>query len=168
VEVCTLQGINDDLILNVKNLKVYFQLTEGLLKAVDGVDFVVKQGKTLGLLGESGCGKTVTGQALLRIVPKPGSVSGEIILRNRADGTLTDLVQLDPFGQEIRKVRGAEISMIFQNPQSPLTPHAAVGAQTVARPVDRLNVAVVEVGDVGRIAPRRVGVPDPRFQLGVG
>ena len=66
--------VTEEPILTVKDLKVYFHLDEGLLKAVDGVDFAVKRGKTLGLVGESGCGKSVTAQAILRIVPSPGEV----------------------------------------------------------------------------------------------
>ena len=69
----------NDVLLEVKNLKVYFQLDEGLLKAVNGVDFVVREGRTLGLVGESGCGKSVTNQALMGLVPPPGIVSGEIL-----------------------------------------------------------------------------------------
>ena len=105
---------NSNTILDVKNLKVHFHLDEGLLKAVDGVDFEVHRQHTLGLVGESGCGKSVTAQALLRIVPKPGVVEGSIMLQRKNGMDLVDLVQLDANGAEARGIRGAEIAMIFQ------------------------------------------------------
>jgi peptide/nickel transport system ATP-binding protein len=140
------QGLQE-VILEVKDLKAYFHLDEGLLKAVDGVDLWIKRGQTLGIVGESGCGKSVTSQALLRIVPKPGVLQGEILLhRNREDmksggkgkekekGAAkqvesVDLVKLDPHGTEIRSIRGGEIAMIFQEPMKAFSPIHTVGNQ---------------------------------------
>ncbi len=118
----------NDTILEVKDVHVHFHLDEGLLKAVNGVDFTVRRGKTLGLVGESGCGKSVTAQAILRIVPKPGRVEGQILL-HRKGGADVDLAALDPFGPEIRAVRGAEISMIFQEPMNAFSPVHTIGDQ---------------------------------------
>src|SRR5512143_2123756 len=93
-------------LLSVRNLKTYFFQDEGTVKAVDGATFDVYPGKTLGIVGESGCGKSVTAQSILRIVDQPGRiVDGEIML-TRADGSQVDLVKLDPRGREIRAVRG--------------------------------------------------------------
>ncbi len=119
---------NNSVLLDVRDLRVFFHLDEGLLKAVDGVTFQVQRQKTLGLVGESGCGKSVTAQALLRIVPSPGRVGGEILLR-RKDGTQVDLAKLDPFGAAIRGVRGAEIAMIFQEPMKAFSPVHTIGNQ---------------------------------------
>ena len=117
----------------MKNLKTYFSLDEGTLKAVDGVDLTIPQSRTSGVIGESGCGKSVTAQSILRIVPSPGKlVSGEILLRGREDGHengVVDLAALDAKGQEIRSIRGREISMIFQEPMTSLSPVHTIGAQ---------------------------------------
>lgn len=122
----------ETVILEMKDVKVQFRLDEGLLKAVDGVDLRIKRGKTLGIVGESGCGKSVTSQALLRIVPKPGEVQGEIRLsRKKADGSyeVVDLAKLDSRGKEIRDIRGGEIAMIFQEPMKAFSPIHTVGNQ---------------------------------------
>jgi len=121
----------DDVILNVKDLRVFFHLDEGLLKAVDGVDFSLKRRRTLGLVGESGCGKSVTAQAILRIVPKPGQVQGEVWLRGQNGAPPVNLTTLDRAGPEIRAIRGAQIAMIFQEPMKAFSPVHTVGNQII-------------------------------------
>ena len=117
-------------VLEVKDLRTYFKLEEGTLKAVDGVSFSVAPKKTLGIIGESGCGKSVTAQSILRIVPPPGEIkSGSIIVLNREGHEAVDLTQLDPFGQSVRSIRGKEISMIFQEPMTSLSPVHTIGNQ---------------------------------------
>lgn len=116
-------------ILEVRNLRTYFRLPEGTLKAVDGVDLTIEPGQTVGVIGESGSGKSVTAQSILQIVTPPGAIeSGEIILR-RSDGKLVDLAKLNPRSREIRAIRGAEISMVFQEPMTSLSPVHTIGAQ---------------------------------------
>src|SRR5476649_2765092 len=101
-------------LLSVKNLRTSFFQDEGTTKAVDGASFDVFPGKTLGIVGESGCGKSVTAQSILRIVDRPGRiVEGKIIL-TRADGSQTDLVTLKPNSREMRSIRGGDIGLIFQ------------------------------------------------------
>src|SRR5437764_1685943 len=109
-------------VLEVKNLKTYFFTDQGIVKAVDDVSFTVPKGKTLGLVGESGCGKSVTAMSITRLVSPPGRiVGGEILLKGR------NLIPLsDP---EMRQVRGAQISMIFQEPMTALNPVLEVGFQ---------------------------------------
>jgi oligopeptide/dipeptide ABC transporter ATP-binding protein len=110
-------------------MRTYFYLDEGILKAVDGVSFSVKKHRTLGLIGESGCGKSVTAQSILRIVPLPGRlIDGRIILSPDTPNE-TDLVPLKPTGQRIRSIRGKSISMIFQEPMTSLSPVHTVGNQ---------------------------------------
>ena len=124
--------MNNDYILAVNDLKVHFALDEGLLKAVDGVDFRLVKGRTLGIVGESGCGKSVASQALMRIVPNPGKVSGQILLHERRGKRLEkplDLVPLSPNGREIRSIRGGEIAMIFQEPMKAFSPIHTIGNQ---------------------------------------
>ena len=109
-------------LLEVKNLKTHFFTEDGVVHAVDGVDFAVYPGEILGLVGESGCGKSVTALSVMRLVSQPGKVlEGETLL----DGM--DLQQLSE--EEMMKVRGNRISMIFQQPQTALNPVFRVGDQ---------------------------------------
>lgn len=115
-------------VLEIKNLRTYFTLMEGTVKAVDGVSFEVRKGEILGLVGESGCGKSVTAQSILRILPENGRiVSGEILLHN--ENGVIDLAKLEPDSEEMRRIRGKEISMIFQEPMASFSPVYTVGAQ---------------------------------------
>src|SRR6266481_7000171 len=105
-------------ILEVRDLRTYFFQDEGTVKAVDGAGLSVYAGKTLGIVGESGCGKSVTARSILRIVERPGRVvSGEILLRD-GDGRETDLARLDAESREMRQVRGGDIALIFQEPMT--------------------------------------------------
>jgi ABC-type dipeptide/oligopeptide/nickel transport system ATPase component len=124
-------------LLEVRNLKTWFFLREGVVRALDGVDFDILRRRTLGIIGESGCGKSVTALSILGIVPYPGRVVGGEVLYHRlmrrgASGEVTqvvDLAALHPRGSEIRGIRGAEIAMVFQEPMSSLTPVYTVGDQ---------------------------------------
>src|SRR5688500_317356 len=112
----------NDLLLEVKNLHVHFPTRGGVVRALQGVNFKIERGKTLGIIGESGSGQSVTAQCVMRILPRPGKIEqGEILLHRREHrddpremSDITDLAQLDPQGEEIRKIRGGEIGMIFQ------------------------------------------------------
>lgn len=115
-------GTPSENLLEVRNLKTYFYTEDGIVKSVDGVDFTVKRGEVLGLVGESGCGKSVTSLTIMRLIGQPGKVvDGSISF----DGT--DLLNL-PESQMVR-IRGNRISMIFQQPQSSLNPVFKVGDQ---------------------------------------
>lgn len=108
--------------LNVDNLQSYFFTRNGVLKAVDGVSFHIAQGETLALVGESGCGKSMTALSILRLLPEPGRiVGGEVHLDGR------DLLHLPEI--EIRRIRGNDISMIFQEPMTSLNPVLQIGDQ---------------------------------------
>ena len=111
-------------LLEVRNLKTHFFTEDGIVKAVDGVDFVVRRGEVLGLVGESGCGKSVTSLSILRLVDKPGKVvAGEVEFEGK------NLLDLDD--AEMVGIRGERISMIFQQPQSSLNPVFTIGDQIV-------------------------------------
>jgi peptide/nickel transport system ATP-binding protein len=121
-------------LLSVRNLKTYFAQDEGTVRAVDGVSFDLYPRRTLGVVGESGCGKSVTARSILRIVDRPGRiVEGEIHFRRPGNGAgpgpMVDLAQLAPDGQEMRSIRGAEIALIFQEPMSSFSPVHTVGNQ---------------------------------------
>jgi oligopeptide/dipeptide ABC transporter ATP-binding protein len=112
-----------DILLDVRGLKTYFYVDSKVAKAVDGVDFSIQKGKTLGLVGESGCGKSVTALSILRLVPSPPGkiVSGEITFEGR------DLLTLNE--SAMRSIRGNDIAMIFQEPMTSLNPVFTVGYQ---------------------------------------
>jgi oligopeptide/dipeptide ABC transporter ATP-binding protein len=121
--------MQSDTLLEFKDLRVHFFTDEGVVKAVDGVDFGVKRGKTTCIVGESGCGKSVMSLTSLRIVQKPGRiVSGQILWRETPEKVI-DLAQLDPRGEDIRAIRGAEIAMIFQEPMTSLSALHTIGNQ---------------------------------------
>ncbi|AEH50255.1 ABC transporter ATP-binding protein [Pseudothermotoga thermarum] len=116
-------------VLKVKNLKTYFELDEGTVKAVDGISFEVKEGEIFGLVGESGCGKSVTALSIMRILPKTARIlEGEILFSPNGSNTL-NLVEFDQESDELRKIRGKDITMIFQEPAASFSPVYTVGEQ---------------------------------------
>ena len=119
-------------LLSVRDLKVSFAMDEGLVRAVDGTSFDVMPGQVLGVVGESGCGKSVTMRAILQLVDKPGRItSGEIRYRRRDSAEPVDLVRLSPRGAEMRDIRGAEIALIPQEPMAAFSPVHTVGDQII-------------------------------------
>src|SRR5690606_1744669 len=109
-------------ILEVSGLRTHVFTPEGVVRAVDGVDFTVPAGKTVCVVGESGCGKSLTARSIMPPVPPPGKVvAGEVLFR-RDDGAVVDLAAMDPKGREIRSIRGREIAMVFQEPMTSLSP----------------------------------------------
>ncbi len=154
-----------DPLLEVSELKIHFFTDEGIVKAVDGVDLTIERGKTLCLVGESGCGKSVTSRAFIQIIRKPGKiVSGEMLLhRKRDDGTeeILDLAKLDPKGQLIRDIRGSEIAMIFQEPMTSLSLMHTIGAQITEMVLLHTDATKQEARDRGIEMLQRVGIPRP-------
>src|SRR5512145_2299090 len=119
-------------LLEINGLKTYFFLDEGVVKAVEGADLVVPQRSTVGIVGESGCGKTVTAYSILQLIERPGRIEAGKILWYRASGDLEeviDLAALKPNSRTMRTVRGGEIAMIFQEPLSSLSPVHTIGDQ---------------------------------------
>jgi peptide/nickel transport system ATP-binding protein len=119
-------------LLSVRDLRVSFTLDEGLVRAVDGTSFDVLPGQVLGVVGESGCGKSVTMRAILQLVDKPGRItSGTIRFRRRDSADTIDLATLAPRGAEMRDIRGAEIALIPQEPMAAFSPVHTVGDQII-------------------------------------
>ena len=120
-----------DPLVTVKDLHVEFDVRDGIVHSVDGASFKIYRGQTLGIIGESGCGKSITAKAIMNMVPKPGKMKGEITFYQKSDdGQIIDEVRLDqtdPDGEIIRKIRGGHIAMIFQEPMSSLTPVYSTG-----------------------------------------
>ncbi len=160
----------DGKLLSVRNLKTHFSQDEGLVKAVDGVSFDMAPGATLGIVGESGCGKSVTARSILRIVDRPGRiVDGEIWFRrppvNGGPARTVNLAQLEPNGQEMRAIRGAEIALIFQEPMSSFSPVHSVGSQIVEAILLHQPVGRREARDKAIEMLRRVGVASPEQRM---
>jgi oligopeptide/dipeptide ABC transporter ATP-binding protein len=146
-------------LLEIKNLKVNFYLTEGMVEAVRGVDLKIYRNKTLGIVGESGCGKSVMSQAILRIVPEPGKISEGELLFSRNGGELVDLVKLKQKGKEIRNIRGKEISIIFQEPMTALSPLYTIGNQIIEAVNVHQGVNKKEALKLAKEMLSKVGIP---------
>ncbi len=141
-------------LLDVRNLKTFFYTDDGVLTAVDGVDFQVAPRQVFGLVGESGCGKSVTSLSIMRLVDTPGKiVDGQVLLQGE------DLLSKTP--AEMTKVRGSQISMIFQQPKSSLNPVFTIGDQIVE--VFKIHETISEKDARQQAVEllRRVGIPDP-------
>ncbi|AMO86663.1 Glutathione import ATP-binding protein GsiA [Solibacillus isronensis B3W22] len=156
-------------VLEVKNLKTHFFTEEGIAKAVDGVSFHLKKGETLGIVGESGCGKSMTSLSILRLIPTPPGkiVDGEILLNNE------NIIAMD--NEQLRKVRGNKISMIFQEPMTSLNPVLTVGEQIAESLRLHQNLSRKEAWRKAVEMLELVGIPAPEkrakqepFQLSGG
>src|SRR5499426_188375 len=159
-------------LLTVRNLKTYFPQDEGTVKAVDGVSFALYPGRTLGIVGESGCGKSITARSILRIVDRPGRiVEGQILFRRQKGASagdtsaMADLTQLEPYGDDMRAIRGAEIALIFQEPMSSFSPVHTIGNQIMEaillhRPLTRREARAQAIEIL-----RHVGVSSPEERV---
>lgn len=146
-------------LLEVKDLKTYFHSDDGTAKAVDGVSFEIESGKTLGIVGESGCGKTVSCLSLLQLIPcPPGEIAGGQALFEGKD-----LLQLN--ADEIRQIRGNDIAMIFQEPMTSLNPVFTCGDQVTEAVILHQKVGVAEARKKAVEMFKLVGIPDPERRL---
>ncbi len=154
-----------DTLLEIRDLMTHFHLQEGIVRAVDGVSFEIRRGRTLGIIGESGCGKSVTANSILRLVPSPPGniVNGRILLHrgdDSSDQEPVDLARLDPRGAEIRSIRGAEISMVFQEPMTSFGPMHTIGNQIMESILlHQSDVAASDARELAIENLRRVGIP---------
>ncbi len=154
-----------NVLLEVKDLHVSFFLTEGTVRAVNGVSFKLERGKTLGIVGESGCGKSVTARAILNMVRPPGRIlSGEINYYGDSD-TPVNLALLDPEGDEIRQIRWREISMVFQEPMTSLSPVHTIGNQMIEAIRLHLSTTKEQAAQRSIELLERVGLPQPEHLL---
>ena len=156
-------------ILSVRDLKTYFYQDEGVIRAVDGVSFDVFAGKTLGIVGESGCGKSVTARSILRIEEKPGRiVGGRILLYPRsakAAGEPLELAELDRGGRRLRDIRGNEISLIFQEPMTSFSSHYTIGNQMMEALRLHQKLGKKEAKKKAIDLLDRVGIPRPARRI---
>ncbi len=121
----------DDPLLKIENLKTYFYTDDGIVRAVDGVSLEIGHEQTLGVVGESGCGKSIMAFSVMRLIPTPpGKIEdGEILFYRKNEKSPLDLIGLNPKGAKIRSIRGNEIAMIFQEPMTSLSPVHTIGNQ---------------------------------------
>ncbi len=160
---------NDLPILSVKNLKTFFYQDEGVVQAVDGASFNIYAGRTLGIVGESGCGKSVTARSILRIVEKPGIiVEGEILLRrDMGNGRLEeiDLAKQNDDSRLMRDIRGGEIALIFQEPMTSLSPHYTVGNQIIEAVRLHTGLSAKQARQQAIDLLNMVGIPQPERRV---
>ena len=150
--------MKDDVILQVKDLKTYFFDRTGKVPAVDGVDFTIRKGETLGIVGESGCGKSVTSMSILKLLPPEGKVvDGEIIFKGE------NIVNYS--AEQMEKIRGKEIAMIFQEPMTSLNPVYTVGTQISEMITAHEKVSKKEVRERAIEMLRLVGIPSPEKRV---
>jgi len=151
-------------LLSVRNLKTHFYMDEGVVRAVDGVSFDVHAGRVFGIVGESGCGKSVTTKAVLRIIEQPGRIAGGSILLRRGE-RLVDLCRLAPNGREMRSIRGAEIALIPQEPMASFSPVHTIGSQIIETILLHRPVGKAEARAMALQLLRDVGIPMPEQRL---
>jgi peptide/nickel transport system ATP-binding protein len=182
----------NNLLVEVRGLRIFFQVRDGIVKAVDGLNLEIKRGQTMGIIGESGCGKSIAAKSIMNMVPRPGKiVDGEIIFHRKTsqngDGQIVEEVRidkLDPDGEEIRQIRGGHIAMIFQEPMSSLTPVYTAGfhiieavnlhrflpvetiGQTMTKNIQqKRGVSAEEARQIAIDMLRRVGLPRPESRV---
>jgi len=166
-------GLSQAPLLRVEDLKAYFFMDEGTVKAVDGVSFDVYPGKVVGIVGESGCGKSVTMKAILQILdPSARIVSGKVTLRRRVDSQapnspeeLVELTRLKPNSKQMRKMRGAEIALIPQEPMAAFSPVHTVGNQIMEAILLHQNVSKQEARRIAIDVFRAVGISMPEQRI---
>jgi len=151
-------------ILEIRNLSVHFYTYAGVVKAIENVSFDIYRGETLALVGETGCGKSVTSRAITKLIESPGKIVSGRVIYHRDDGSTVDLLKLSE--EEIRQIRGNEIAYIFQDPHSSLDPLYTVGyqiaeAMEVHGKVKNIKEGIAKAVDI----LREVLIPDPERRV---
>jgi len=152
-------------LVSIRNLRTHFFTDEGVVRAVDGVDFDIADNRNLCIVGESGCGKSITARSILQIVGHPGRIVDGSIHYSSRDGEVVDLAELDPEGKRIRSIRGKDITMVFQEPMTSLSPVHTIGRQITE--AIRLHFGYdQDAADERAIeALRNVGIPNPEKRI---
>lgn len=154
-------------VLTVENLRTSFKVDEGLLRAVDGVDFQIRRGETLGLVGESGCGKSITAFSILRLTPPNAHTEGRILLHRPGsnDKATVDLAALDPYGKAVRAIRGKEVSMVFQEPMASFSPVHTIGSHMTEAILLHKTSNKKEAREIAVAMLARVGIANPSQRI---
>jgi len=159
-------AIAPDPVLELKDLRVEFQTEEGVLRAVDGVSLKLERGKVLGIVGESGCGKSVTAFSILRLIRPPGRISGgEILFRQQGGRSPIDIAALGERDNLLYEIRGGHISMIFQEPMTALSPVHTIGNQICEAILLHQEVSKAGAREQAIAMLGRVGIPGPETRI---
>jgi peptide/nickel transport system ATP-binding protein len=153
----TARPMSGDVLLDVRDLRTSFVTDDGIVGAVDGVSFALKEGKTVGIVGESGCGKSVTNLTIMGLNPKTAQTSGEALFRGE------DLLHASP--KRLREIRGNEIAMIFQDPMTSLNPVHRIGNQLVEAILLHKDISKAEAKARALEALKEVGIPQAERRL---
>ncbi|MBW6400886.1 ABC transporter ATP-binding protein [Roseomonas sp. HJA6] len=151
--------------LAVRDLAVHFEMEQGTVRALEGVSFDLHAGRTLGIVGESGCGKSVTARSILRILDRPGRIVGGRILLDPGMPEEVDLIATDPESRRMRGIRGGRIGLIFQEPMTALSVHYTVGNQIIEAVRQHSNLSKAAARDRAIELLREVGIPRPELRV---
>jgi peptide/nickel transport system ATP-binding protein len=155
-----------DPILSIRDLRVSFRHDEGLVKALDGVSLDVHPARTLGIVGESGCGKSVTARAVMRILdPAAQILSGQVLLRSELEAVPQDLLTLPADGRQMRAIRGGRIGLIFQEPMTSLSPLYTIGSQILEIITKHRGVKGKAAREMAVHYLHEVGIPRPTERI---
>lgn len=163
--------MNENDLIEIKNLRVSFPLDEGTVQALDGIDLSIPKGKVIGIVGESGCGKSITARSILQIIPPPGKIDqGEILLRTKLgsmndDEHIIDLAKLKPDSDLLRQIRWGEISMVFQEPMTSFSAYHSLGDQIMEALLMHKDVSKEEARQAAIEMLDRVGIPNAAVRL---
>ncbi len=151
--------------LAVRDLAVHFEMEQGTVRALEGVSFDLHAGRTLGIVGESGCGKSVTARSILRILDRPGRIVGGHALLDPGTEAETDLIAMDPESRRMRGIRGGRIGLIFQEPMTALSVHYTVGNQIIEAVRQHSDLSKSAARDRTIELLREVGIPRPELRV---
>lgn len=158
--------LNNDELIRINNLKVTFPLEEGVVQALDGINLSIKKGKVVGVVGESGCGKSITARSILRIIPPPGRIDeGEILIRTKIgshDGKeyIIDLTKIEKKSEILQQIRGGQISMVFQEPMTSFSSYHTIGNQISEAAIVHQIASKHEARELAIQMLDRVGIPN--------
>ena len=157
--------MNKDLVLKVDNLQTKFKVGKRIVHAVNDVSFELKSGTTLGIVGESGCGKSVTAHSIIQLLPKNGGITGGNVTYRTKAGKELDLTSFKRTGKDIRSIRGQEIAMIFQDPMASLDPVYKIGSQIAENLLEHENISKKEAKErvIRLLGELGIPVPDKRY-----
>jgi len=158
--------IEQDALLDVENLKVSFKTDEGIILAVDGINFSIKRGQTLGIVGESGSGKSVSTKAIMQLLPKTAHIDKASSIKwYRQNGKVIEITDLKRTSREMRRIRGGEVGMIFQEPMSSFSPVHTIGNQIIEAVLEHHQVSKIEAREIAIDMLDKVGISNPSVRI---
>jgi len=147
-------------ILDIKDLNVSFNLPEGTVKVLNGINFTIRKDEVFGIVGESGCGKSVTASSILQLLPKNAQRSGEILLHT--ENGIINITSLTPTDERMRQIRGNDIAMIFQEPAASFSPVYTIGEQMIENIILHKPLSEKEAKEIALEMIEKVKIPDPK------